>query len=514
MLSACTVAGNVTASPSGATWSPGGSPTPSGSATPTPTPTGSFGPAKEDPRLASFYEQKLAWRSCDGDFQCAALTVPLSYDDPAAGSIKLSVLRYPTKNSSERLGSLVLNPGGPGGSGIDYARAARAVTSDALRARYDIVGWDPRGVGTSNPIECLDDKQTDAFIAADASPDDQAEVDRLAALSKQFGQECTSRSPKLVPNVGTREAAKDIDILRAALGDEKLTYLGKSYGTALGATYAELFPQRVGRMVLDGALDPALDGTALAEGQSVGFEVALRRFVENCPSNDDCPLPEDPAAALKKIDELLASIDKQPLKTDDGRPLTEALAVLGIVGSLYDDDSGWPALRYALTQAFTGDGNVLISIADFYTDRDTDGKYTSNGNDALYAVNCWDKPATPGVAETEKLAEQWAVKAPRFGAYLAWGNLPCATWPGHSAVPPHPVAAAGAPPIVVIGTTYDPATPVQWAKALAGQLDEGVYLQWDGDGHTAYQRGSSCVDKAVDTYFIDGTAPKDGTVCR
>jgi pimeloyl-ACP methyl ester carboxylesterase len=502
LLAACTSAPSVEIGP---TSTPTTAPVPSSSS--------SFVPAPADPRLDTFYGQKLVWRTCGGDFQCAGLAVPLSYDSPASGQITVQVLRYKASDQSHRLGSLVVNPGGPGGSGLDYARAARAITTDAIRARYDIVGFDPRGVGTSDPIHCLDDKQTDAFVTMDASPDTPSEVAIQATQSAAFGKACLQRSPSLVPNVGTREVAKDLDILRAALGDQKLTYLGKSYGTFIGATYAELFPQNVGRMVLDGALDPALDGTELAHGQALGFELALRRFVEKCPSLDGCPLPADPTAALAKISGLLDRIDATPMTAEPGRPLTQALAVLGIVGSLYDNADGWPTLAYALQAAFQGDGSVLLSTADYFTDRDTNGHYTTNGNDALYAVNCWDKPATPGVSGTQALAAQWAAQAPHFGAYLAWGNLPCATWPAHTTVAPHAVTADSAPPILVVGTTFDPATPVQWAKSLAGELAKGVYLEWHGDGHTAYQRGSSCIDAKVDAYFLRGTPPVTGTVC-
>jgi len=441
------------------------------------------------------------------------LKVPLSYDNPAQASIELKVIKLPASEPGKRIGSLVMNPGGPGGSGIDYARAARGVTTDALRARYDIVGWDPRGVGTSDPIHCQDAAQTDAYIAADASPDTPAEVTQLESMSAEIGKGCAAKSPTLLDHVGTIEAARDIDILRAALGDDQLHYLGKSYGTYLGATYADLFPTKVARMVLDGALDPALDSSTLALGQAKGFELALHRFAEKCATLPECPLSANADEAVQQVRDFLNKTDSAPLTTNQSRPLTQALAVLAVVGSLYDNEQGWPALAQALGTAFKGDGSDLMATADYYTDRNANGSYNSNANDAIYAVNCFDKPATPGLTETEKLAAEWEKIAPTFGAYLAWGNLPCATWPSHSTTPSHPVKADGSPPIVVIGTTYDPATPVEWAKGLAAELSNGVYLEWNGDGHTAYQRGSTCVDNAVDAYLLDGTAPTSGTVC-
>jgi pimeloyl-ACP methyl ester carboxylesterase len=489
-------------------------PTTTPTVAPLPAASGSAGPAAPDARLASFYSQQLVWRPCDGDFQCTSLSVPLSYDDPAAASISLQVIRLKAADQSRRIGSLVMNPGGPGGSGIDYARAARAVTTDALRERYDVVGFDPRGVGTSNPIRCLDDKQTDEFLTNDGAPSTPAEVAMVAEISAGIAKGCLQRSPQLVAHIGTRDVAKDLDILRQALGDQKLTYLGKSYGTAIGSSYAEQFPQNVGRMVLDGAIDPALDYNQIARGQAEGFELALRRFVEKCPSLDACPLPADPKAAVARIQAFLAELDAKPLPGEPGRPLTQALGLLGIVGSLYDNDSGWPDLASSLDLAFKGDGSGLLSAADYFNNRNSNGHFESNSLDALNAVNCWDLPATPGIAGIEQQVKEWSATAPTFGPYIAWSNLPCSTWPAHSSVLPHPIKAAGAPPIVVIGTTYDPATPVHMAKALAGELDKGVFLQWDGDGHTAYQRGSDCIDKAVDTYYLDGTPPKDGTLCR
>ena len=469
--------------------------------------------AGTDPALERFYGQVLSWQSCDGDFQCATLTVPLSYDNPSGPTLGVEVIRLPASNGDARIGSLVLNPGGPGGSGLDYARAARAVTSEALRERYDIVGFDPRGVGASNPIRCLDDLQTDAFISADASPDTPAEVADLDRLSAELGTACQQRSPDLLAHVGTLDVARDLDVLRAALGDDHLQYLGKSYGTDIGVTYAELFPTGVGRMVLDGAIDASLDGTELSLGQAEGFERALRRFAEMCPTIDGCPLAANPDVAMSEVRDFLSDLDANPLPGVGDRRLTESRAVLGIIGSLYDSDSGWPVLSEGLARAFEGDGAPLLEIGDRYTDRDSSGHYLSNANDAIYAVNCWDKPATPGTAATAKLADDWAAKFPTFGRYLAWGNLPCATWPGHSSVTSQAATAEGSPPILVVGTVNDPATPVEWARSLARQLSRGVYLEWTGDGHTAYQRGSACIDEKVDAYLIEGTAPATGTIC-
>ena len=243
-------------------------PAPSASSSVSSSPSAAVAPA-----LATYYAQKLTWSGCGGGFECAKITVPLDYADPSGDTIKLAVLRLKASDQAHRLGSLVLNPGGPGASGVEFARAARGVIDASVRARYDIVGFDPRGVGSSSPVICLDDKQTDAFIAADGTPDDAAEVTQSETLSKEFATSCKARSPKIYTHISTEEATRDIDILRAALGDEKLNWLGFSYGTLLGATYADLFPTSVGRMVLDGALDPALSNVELIHGQAKGFEL-------------------------------------------------------------------------------------------------------------------------------------------------------------------------------------------------------------------------------------------------
>jgi pimeloyl-ACP methyl ester carboxylesterase len=462
--------------------------------------------------LDRFYGQKLKWRKCGDGFQCTRVTVPLDYTKPKGRTIKLSVNRLPAESEDKRKGSLLLNPGGPGGSGLDYARAAESVVSGAVRDRFDIVGFDPRGVGKSTPIDCLNDEETDALYAADGSPDTPAEERRLVALSKQFGQLCAKRSGELLAHVGTRDAARDLDVLRAVLGDKRLYYLGKSYGTYLGATYAELFPTRVGALVLDGALDPSSSGRDIARAQAIGFEVALRAFVDDCRSRRSCPLPRQRSAALDAIQRLFDAVDRRPLSGDRKRRVTQAHAVLGVAAALYDQET-WPLLRDALREARRGDGSTLLLFVDYYTERDESGNYRSNANDALYAVNCIDRPDETDVDEVRRDAAEFDRVAPRFGAFLAWGSLPCAFWPHPPQGTPHKIRAPGAPPILVVGTLRDPATPYVWSESLAAQLESGRLLSWNGDGHTAYGRGSRCIDRAVDAYLIEGKPPRDGTKC-
>jgi pimeloyl-ACP methyl ester carboxylesterase len=479
-------------------------------------PAGAAGTDQSDPALAAFYGQSPDWRRCRGQFRCATVRVPLDYTDTTQGDVGIKVIVLPAGDPDHRIGSLVLNPGGPGGSGVDFASAAPFILSGDLLDRYDVVGFDPRGVGSSDPVECLSDKQTTTWLNADPTPNDKAERQAYADISRTMAKGCQKRTPRIADHMDTELVARDLDVLRAVLGDAALHYMGLSYGTSIGSTYAELFPGRVGRVVLDGALDPALDLVEVSKGQSDGFQLALKRFVQDCPSHRDCPLPSKTGKALDRIQKLLKKLDRHPLPAAKDRPLLQSQGITAVIGSLYDDASGWPSLRSALTAAFNGNGRPMQRITDYFTDRRADGSYGSNANVALYAVSCWDYPRTPGISATRELADSWAkgVRVKELARTLAWGNLPCRYWPGRTSVPPHPVAAPGTPPILVVGTTYDPATPVQWARALADQLDAGVYLEWRGDGHTAYARGSTCATRAIDTFLLSGIPPADGTVCR
>ncbi|MHB1614543.1 MAG: alpha/beta hydrolase [Actinomycetes bacterium] len=493
----------------------------SGTATAGPTrpgavPTLTPGPvtAPPAPDLASFYSQRLRWSACGGGFQCATLAVPLDYTDPAKGTVGIAVIRLPASGPGVPLGSLVLNPGGPGGSGVQYVRAARVVVSASVRARYDIVGFDPRGVGSSDPIACLTNAQQDRFLAANGAPTTPAQVAALVGVSRMLADGCQARSARLLPYVATVDVARDMDVLRAALGQRQLDYLGASYGTFLGATYAGLFPARLGRMVLDGAIDPALTGDQVDLGQAIGFERQLGAFVTACVAQPGCPLPGPSSAGLAAISGLLARTLTQPLPSSSGRPVTQALVMTGIIASLYDPVNGWPLLRTALGQALRGAGDGMLQLADFYTGRRSDGSYQDNSNQVIYAVTCLDRPWDRSLSSYEANATAFAKVAPIFGAYLAWSPLPCAYWPDKPVDAPHPIHAPGAAPILVVGTTGDPATPYPWAKALAAQLDSGRLLTYVGNGHTAYRRGSSCVDAAVDTYLLAGTLPAVGTTCH
>ncbi|MFC8826827.1 alpha/beta hydrolase [Streptomyces sp. NPDC057137] len=465
--------------------------------------------------LKKYYGQKLNWRDCGvPSFQCATMKAPLDYDKPDGTEIKLAVARTKATGPGKRLGSLQVNPGGPGGSAIDYLQGYAGIGYPApVRARYDMVAMDPRGVARSEPVECFTGKEMDAFTQVDQTPDDKAERNLLADSYKKLAQGCEKRSAEVLPHVSTVEAARDMDIFRAVLGDKKLTYVGASYGTFLGATYAELFPTRVGRLVLDGAMDPSLPAAELNRDQTAGFETAFEAFAADCVKQPDCPLGTgSPADAGRRMKAFFNALDAKPIPTGEPRKLGESLATTGVINAMYDE-SAWPGLRESLSSAMDGDGSGLLALADSYYEREGDGSFT-NLMYANAAVNCLDlPPAYTKPTEVEKAVPSFQKASPVFGTGLAWASLNCAYWPTKATGTPHRIEAKGAPPILVVGTTRDPATPYKWAQSLADQLSSGVLLTYDGDGHTAYGRGSDCVDTAINTYLIEGTPPKNGKKC-
>ncbi len=465
-----------------------------------------------DPALAPFYSQQIVWETCHEEFQCTTVEVPLDYDAPDGEVIELAVLRLPA-TGGDRIGSLLVNPGGPGVSGTEYARSGPV--NEGVAERFDIVGFDPRGVGDSAPIDCLDDAALDDFLETDGSPDNAAEITQLQEQVAAFVAGCTDRSAEMLPHVGTADVARDLDVLRSVLGDPLLNYRGASYGSEIGAAYAELFPDRVGRLVLDGPVDPTLTGEQFLLGQARGVERALTAYLQSCAAEEDCPLGESGAEARSTLTDLLAVIDAAPLPTeDDDRPLTQSLAVLGIVVPLYlNPDEGYLLLDLAFERALAGDGTALLFLADEYLKRNSDGTFRGNLHEVFSAVNCIDRPFAMAIEEIVAGVTAFEDASPILGPSLAWGGLVCADWPVPPAEPA-PVTATGANPILVVGTTGDMATPYEWAQALAAQLESAVLLTYEGGSHTAYRRGSDCIDAAVDDYLIDGTVPEDGLRCQ
>lgn len=465
------------------------------------------------PELEPFYSQQLEWSSCDGGNECATLTVPVDYRDVEAGTIELALMRAPAEEPEARVGSLVVNPGGPGAPGTETAKQAKSYFGDPLRESFDIVGFDPRGTGDSAPVDCLSDEELDEFISADPAPDDPGEDQELADSLTEFFQGCVDNSDAIVGHVSTNEAARDMDVLRAALGEETLAYLGFSYGTRLGATYAELFPDKVGRFVLDGATDPQLSVRDSILNQAGGFQLALESYIQDCIDGGDCFLGDTVQEGLDRISGLLEEIDDEPLPANDpdGRELRIGNAFYGLVVPLYSKEN-WPYLTQALQQAFDGNGTVLLLLSDFYGSREN-GSYTDNSLEAIYAINCLDDSTSIEPGQVRRNYDDFKEVSPTFGEVFAWSLLNCRGLQVEPAYEPLEIDGKGAPPIVVIGTTRDPATPYEEAVALADQLSSGVLVSRDGDGHTAYNKDNDCIDTAVEDYLIEGTVPDHGLEC-
>ncbi len=460
--------------------------------------------------LEDFYSQELSWDDC-GEARCATVEVPVDYEEPDGKRLELAIKVIPAKGDGGR--SLFVNPGGPGGEALGFADYMESQFGEDVLETYDIVGVDPRGVGKSTPVDCLSDRELDVYAASEPSPDDEGEVEEYRATTVDFGKGCEEKSGALAAHISTEEAARDFDVVRALLGSKTFDWFGASYGTELGATYATLFPKTVGRMVLDGAVDPTLTSEESAFGQTTGFQRALDAYIDDCVEQADCPLGRDPDAAERTLVDFVTERDSQPMDTGEERKLTEGLTFYGVAVTLYDEQT-WPVLTQALDAAVKGDGSVLLRLADAYFRRSSDGTYTENLGEANPAINCLDADEGSSLEQVEASLPRFEKASPVFGRALAWGALSCTDWPIEATHPQQPVDATGSEPIVVIGTTRDPATPYEWAEALKEQLKTGVLVTREGDGHTAYTSGNTCIKEIVDTYLVEGKVPKDGARCE
>ncbi len=464
--------------------------------------------------LDEFYAQDVSWSDCGDGYECATVQAPLDYADPTAGAVELALKRAPaTGSDDERVGSLLANPGGPGASGVEFVSSmADGVVSADIRKAFDVVGFDPRGIGESSAVDCGDDATLDAYFTSDLPLENQADVEAARGVAKTFGQSCLDSTGPLLGKVDTVSAARDMDLMRGVLGDEKLYYVGFSYGTFLGATYADLFPEKVGRVVLDGALDPSMSNDDLVVGQAVGFEKALRAYVEECQTQSDCPLTGSVDDGMRQIQEITQRAEDSPIPAG-ASDVNGTMAFYGIVVTLYDDAS-WSYLTMALDEVInSGTASMLLQLANFYLDRTEDGHYTANAMEAFSAVNCLDYPME--VRDYDQMvafADQVAAQAPTFGRDFAMA-IGCEAWPFPATGERGPIAASGADPILVVGTTGDPATPYEWAVSLADQLESARLLTWEGEGHTAYGRGGPCVSDVVETYLLKGELPADDVRC-
>ncbi|MFF4545387.1 alpha/beta hydrolase [Streptomyces sp. NPDC001435] len=462
---------------------------------------------------ASLAAQKLAWGGCkatkdapapSADWQCATLKVPLDWAKPDGETIGLALIRAKA-TGGDHIGSLLFNFGGPGGSGVSMM-PYYAATVSKLRQRYDLVSWDPRGVGASEGIRCRGDREIQSAETVDATPDTPAEEQAYFQDATDFGKGCTKAAGKLMAHVSTTDTARDMDLMRQVLGDTKMHYFGISYGTELGGVYAHLFPRNVGRLILDAVVDPSADAVGHAENQARGFQRALDDYLKSTG--------QDPKQGSQKIVSLLDGIDAKPLPTSSGRKLTQTLAVTGIVLPLYSEAS-WPTLTSALKAAEQGDGSKLLSLADNYNERDSAGHYGTTTH-AQRVISCLDDKQRPTLTETKKLLPEFEKISPVFGDFLGWDTAGwCHDWPVPGQYDTPEVSAPGAAPILLVGNTGDPATPYEGARRMADELGKGVgvELTWKGEGHGAYGNGSDCVDSTVNAYLLGGTVPKDGKVC-
>ena len=442
------------------------------------------------------------------------MKAPLDWSDPKGDTIGLELIRVRTTGAAnERIGSLIFNFGGPGGSGVT-SLPAFAEGYEKLRTRYDLVSFDPRGVGRSDPVLCENDQQLDAYFQQDATPDDAAERTQLVDNTKEFNNACEDNSEKILPHVRTTDAARDLDLMRQVLGDDKLHYFGISYGTELGGVYAHLFPKRVGRAVFDAVVDPTQDPEQGSLGQARGFQLALDNFAEDCVSQaEECPIGDSAQDVKDRIAKLLDDLDRTPIQGIFPRQLTQTAATSGIAQALYSKDF-WEYLTEGLEQAYDGDGRILLSLADSMNGRSDNGEY-SNITPANVAINCADDKPRYDSAYVERKLPDFRAASDLFGDYLAWSMLSCTDWAVPGAADHPDVSAPGSAPILVVGNTGDPATPYEGARAMVNALGKGVgvELTYRGQGHGAYDSKNKCVQGAVDGYLLDGKVPPTGTVC-
>src|SRR5215213_10312738 len=450
----------------------------------------------------------LTWKGCGSGFQCATLTVPVDPVVPGP-TLDLAVVRARARDADARIGTLVVNPVGPGVPAVQYLRGAASTLPHSILDHFDLVAFDPRGVGASAPIECADslDPVFDQAFEPSTDAAHTALVDAMTALAQQ----CAARNGDLLAHVSTRDAARDLEQLRIALGEERLSFVGYSYGTFLGATYAQHHPDRVRAFVLDGPVDPSMSARAVALGQARGFERALDDFLADCSDHRGCAFHHDGEAAAA-YDALRAKAGRTPLATrgTGGRVLNQTRFDAAVLQQLYLGRAAWSGLADALAAAERGDASTLLGGADAYVGRTDDG-HDDHAIESFWAVTCLDGPVIPGIDAAAEVEQRAVEIAPRMGAFILNNSLLCSVWPVPPVARTGRLTAAGAPPILVIGTTLDPATPLAQARALAGALERGRLLVADGEQHTSFSNGNACVDAIVTAYLVDRQVPRRGT---
>jgi pimeloyl-ACP methyl ester carboxylesterase len=453
------------------------------------------------------------WKACDDSastttVQCSTLQVPFDYNNPSAGTFTLYVKLLPAANPTLRIGSMMVNPGGPGFGGSSLADDASYYFSTDITDHFDIIAWDPRGTGKSTPaVNCVDDY--DEYFGIDSPPDSPEENQALIDASQAFNDECMANSGEILPYISTQASATDIDSIRQALGEDKISYFGFSYGSELGATWATLFPQTVRAAVFDGAVDPQATSSQEGMAQAGGFEGQLTTFLAACSENSTCAFYNG-GKAEAAFDSLLFALDAKPLVVSKDRtPVTQGVAFTAVAQAMYSD-SNWPQLEQALADAQQGDGSGLLQLYDDYYQRKEDGSY-GNELEAFLAISCLDDPGSTSIKDVEDAVPDYVAVAPRLGANFGYGYS-CALWPVKPAIKID-VTGKGAGPIVVIGTTGDPATPLESTRKMAAALEQGFLLVVEANKHTGYG-ANECINTAVDSYLIDLTVPVNDTICR
>lgn len=460
-----------------------------------------------------FYGQKVVWQSAIGS-EMAVIQAPLNWDDPGAGTIKLVLKRYrATGSADQRIGSLFIIPGGPAFSGLDALDYVRQIAGPDVGAAYDLVSFDQRGVGLSSAVVCGDDAMVDKFVTSDVPMKNQADLESARERVRVFGEACLAATGPLLGEVDSVSVARDLDLTRALLGDKKLNYYGPSYGTVYGADYADLFPEKVGRMVLDSAEDTSLSGDEQGIASVIALEKQLRRYVTECQAGASCPLTGGVDAGMRQVVGIYQHAVDNPYPAGGGATVNGTLASDGIMASLLDVTT-WPRLTQALAEVLNvGTATILLGLANAFLGRTPDGTYPNNRLIAQEAIRCLDTPTVKrDYQEMVAFSEQVAAKAPVLGPLLSMG-VGCESWPLPATGKPRKITAPGATPILVLGVTGDANTPYEWSVSRADQLESGTLLTWNGEGHLAYGRGGPCVSAAVDSYLLTGVPPAKGTTC-
>ncbi len=464
--------------------------------------------AATDPDRTAPDAGTLDWQEQSEGVEVALLEVPVDYENPDGDTFELFVARHLATDQENKIGSLLVNPGGPGFGGSDFALYADLIYGEPLLERFDIVGWDPRGTGLSEPaIDCIDDYD-EYFAGYDITPDDQAEKDQIVGIAENLAESCVDNNEAILPYVGTNNSARDMDSLRRALGEDEISYFGFSYGSELGATWATLFPETVRAAVLDGASDPTADALSRGLQQAAGFEATLTTYLAGCSADVACAFHND-GDAEGAFDALMAELDEQPIPSVDGRPdVTRGVALQAVAQAMYSE-TFWEQLSEALAAAQHGDGEGLLGLYDAYYQRQPDGTW-GNELEAFQSIVCMDREERPTVEESDAQAPQYNEVAPRISPGTT-GDYFCNFFPP-SLDPRVDITGAGAGPIVVVGTTGDAATPLDSTRKMAATLEDGRLVVVTADQHTGYNV-NDCVDDAVHDYLIDLKVPAESTEC-